>query len=84
MRVSQLLDLGLYLLIYSFLGWCTEVLYYAVTRRKFCNRGFLTLPFLTSYGVAFDLMILALPALAARYWLQFLFYAGGKQMFSGR
>lgn len=73
MRGSQLLDLGLYLLIYSFLGWCTEVLYYAVTRRKFCNRGFLTLPFLTSYGVAFDLMILALPALAGRYWLQFLF-----------
>ena len=73
MRGSLPLNLGLYLLIYSFLGWCTEVLYYAVTRRKFCNRGFLTLPFLTSYGVAFDLMILALPALAERYWLQFLF-----------
>lgn len=73
MRGSLPLNLGLYLLIYSFLGWCTEVLYYAVTRRKFCNRGFLTLPFLTSYGVAFDLMILALPALAGRYWLQFLF-----------
>ena len=41
--------------------------------RKICNRGFLTQPFLTSYGVAFDLMILALPALAGRYWLQFLF-----------
>ncbi len=67
------LDLALYLQIYSFLGWCTEVLYYAVTRRKFCNRGFLTTPFLLSYGAAFDLMILTLPALAGRYWLQFLF-----------
>lgn len=67
------LDLALYLQIYSFLGWCTEVLYYAVTQRKFCNRGFLTTPFLLSYGVAFDLMILALPALAGRYVVQFLF-----------
>ena len=67
------LDLGLYLLIYSFLGWCSEVLYYAVTRRQFCNRGILTLPFLLSYGAAFDLLLLTLPALAGRYWLQFLF-----------
>ena len=67
------LDFALYLLIYSFLGWCTEVLYYAVTRQQFCNRGFLTLPFLLSYGVAFDLMILTLPALAGRYVVQFLF-----------
>ena len=67
------LDLSLYLLIYSFLGWCTEVLYYAVAMRKFCNRGFLTMPFLLSYGAAFDCMILALPALTGRYWLQFLF-----------
>ena len=67
------LDLALCLLIYSFLGWCAEVLYYAVTRRKFCNRGFLTMPFLLSYGTAFDLMLLTLPALAGRYWLQFLF-----------
>ena len=31
-------DLSLYLLIYSFLGWAAEAGYYAVTRRKFCNR----------------------------------------------
>ena len=67
------LDLALYLQIYSFLGWCTEVLYYAVTRRRFCNRGFLTTPFLLSYGAAFDLMILTLPALAGRYVVQLLF-----------
>lgn len=71
--MEELLDLGIYLLAYSFLGWCAEVLYYAVTRRRFCNRGFLTMPLLLSYGAAFDLMILALPALTGRYWLQFLF-----------
>ncbi len=69
------LDLALYLLIYSFGGWCAEVLYYAVTKRQFCNRGFLTMPFLLSYGAAFDLMIITLPALTGRYWLQFLFSA---------
>ena len=73
MNMTQLLDLGLYLLIYSFLGWCAEVLYYALARRRFYNRGFLTMPFLLSYGAAFDLMILTLPALTGRYWLQFLF-----------
>lgn len=67
------LELGLYLILYSFFGWCTEVLYYAVTKRKFRNRGFLTMPFLLSYGMAFDWMILALPALTGRYALQFLF-----------
>lgn len=67
------LDMGLYLLIYSFLGWCAEVLYYAVTQRQFRNRGFLTTPFLLSYGAAFDLIILTLPALAGRYAVQFLF-----------
>ena len=75
MNGGTLLDLGLYLLIYSFFGWCAEVVYYAVTRRQFCNRGFLTLPFLLSNGVAFVLLILTLPALAGRYWLQFLFTA---------
>mgnify|MGYP002510139953 CR=1 FL=1 len=72
MESVQPLDLGVYLFLYAFLGWSAEVLYYAVTRRKFCNRGFLTLPFLLSYGAAFDLLILLLPALAGRYWLQFL------------
>ena len=42
------LELGLYLMIYSFFGWCIEVVYYAVAKRTFRNRGFLTLPFLLS------------------------------------
>ena len=30
-----------YFLIYSFLGWCTEVVYQALKRGKIINRGFL-------------------------------------------
>ena len=73
--IMNWLDLCVCLLLYSFLGWCGEVLYYAVAKRRFYNRGFLTMPFLLSYGAAFDLMILTLPALSGRYAAQFLFTA---------
>ena len=65
-------ELVLYLMIYSFLGWCAEVLYCAVTRRQFCNRGLLTLPFLPSYGKTFVLLLILLPTLTGRYFLQYL------------
>ena len=65
-------DLGLYLLIYSFLGWVAEAGYYTVTRRQFCNRGVLSLPLILAYGVTFDLLILVLPTLADRHILSFL------------
>lgn len=65
-------DLGLYLLIYSFLGWVVEAGYYAVTRRQFCNRGILSLPLMLSYGVTFDLIILVLPTLGGHPILSFL------------
>ena len=65
-------DLGLYLLIYSFLGWAAEAGYYAVTRRKFCNRGVVALPLVLSYGFTFVLLILLLPTLAGRHILSFV------------
>ena len=68
----SLYDLGLYLLIYSFLGWVVEAGYYAVTRRKFCNRGILSLPLIPAYGVTFDLLLLVLPTLAGHHILSFL------------
>jgi len=66
------LDLGLYLIIYSFLGWLFEAAYYAVAKRQFYNRGILTLPLLLSYGLTFDLLILALPSLSGRRVLQYI------------
>ena len=44
-------DLALFLLIYSFLGWAAEAGWYAVTRRKFCNRGVVALPLVLAYHV---------------------------------
>lgn len=39
-----------YFIIYSFLGWCLEVLYSFKNKSKFVNRGFLNGPFCPIYG----------------------------------
>ncbi len=39
-----------YFLVYSFLGWCLEVVYQAVKRGKVINRGFLCGPVCPVYG----------------------------------
>ena len=39
-----------YFLVYSFLGWCLEVIYQAVKRGKVINRGFLCGPVCPVYG----------------------------------
>jgi len=70
--MDSLWDLGLYLIVYSLLGWGFEAGYYAVVRRRFCNRGVLSLPLVLSYGVTFVLLILVLPTLAERPVLSFL------------
>lgn len=36
--------------IYSFLGWCTEVIYVGLNQGKFINRGFLNGPYCSIYG----------------------------------
>ncbi|WP_244833102.1 putative ABC transporter permease [Clostridium sp. BJN0001] len=46
-----------YFMIYSFLGWCTEVLYYFKIEHKFVNRGFLYGPFCPIYGCGIILVI---------------------------
>ena len=37
-------------LIYGFLGWCTEVVFAAVNSGKFINRGFMNGPICPIYG----------------------------------
>lgn len=37
----------------SFLGWLAETLFFRAYYGRFCDRGFLTLPFCTIYGCAF-------------------------------
>lgn len=65
-------DVGFFFLMYAFLGWAVEVGYYAVAKRRFYNRGLLTLPFLPSYGVAAILIVSNLPGLSGHYVFQFL------------
>lgn len=46
--------------IYSFLGWCTEVVYQYWAQKKFINRGFLNGPFCPIYGACALLIIFLL------------------------
>jgi uncharacterized membrane protein len=43
-------DIFLYLIIYSFLGWCCETTYCSFGEGHFINRGFLNGPFCPIYG----------------------------------
>ena len=56
-----------YFVIYSFLGWCLEVVYQAVTHGKIVNRGFLCGPVCPVYGfgvlAVFAMTKAVLPAL---------------------
>lgn len=40
-----------YFLIYSFVGWCLEIVYAAVRKRRFLNRGILNGPLCPVYGL---------------------------------
>mgnify|MGYP005781716511 FL=1 len=64
----SIFELLFFLFIYSFLGWCLEVLYMAVQTGRFCNRGVLNLPLSLSYGIAAVLLILIQPTLR-EHWL---------------
>ncbi len=66
------LELLSYLLIYSFIGWLVEVFVMSLLQRRFCNRGFLNLPFCLSYGVIMDILILLMPTLKGQYLFKFI------------
>ena len=46
----MVIKIYLYFFVYAFLGWCTEVVYAAITEGKFVNRGFLNGPYCPIYG----------------------------------
>lgn len=53
-------NLFFYFIIYSFLGWCVEVLYAYKNQKKFVNRGFLKGPICPIYGLCICSMVVLL------------------------
>lgn len=60
-----------YFFIYAFLGWCTEVAFFAVKTGKFVNRGFLNGPVCPIYGFGLVIVILLLTPLSKNLLLLF-------------
>lgn len=50
----------LYFLIFSFLGWCVEVVFYAIRCRRFVNRGLARGPVCPIYGIGITLSAMLL------------------------
>ena len=70
---SFLYHTALYFLIYSFLGWCLEVIYAAVQKRKFVNRGLLNGVLCPVYGISMVFILIFFGSLKNQ--LFFLFCA---------
>lgn len=58
--------------IYSFLGWCLEVIYAAVGRKKFVNRGFLNGILCPVYGFSMVFMLVFMDSLKENWFYLFL------------
>lgn len=58
-------ELFICFIVFSFLGWCLEVIYGVVTTKKFVNRGFLIGPLCPLYGLGCVLLYLLLSRYAS-------------------
>ena len=61
-------------MIYSFIGWCGEVVVAAVKRHRFVNRGAVSGPFCPIYGLGAAVVAVFLPELKGN---PFFLFAGG-------
>ncbi len=57
----------LFLLIYGFLAWAAEVVFFAVKEKKFINRGLLSMPIDFSIGLVFANLAVVLPTMGRNY-----------------
>ncbi len=64
-------QLALFFIVYSFVGWCVEVIYYTVNTGKFVNRGFLNGPVCPIYGFGFVLVIVLLTPIKDNFLILF-------------
>ncbi len=53
---------------FSFIGWCTDEIYYLITEKKIANRGFLTSPFSPMYGFGAVIIDLVFYSVRDLYW----------------
>ncbi len=60
MGVFSVYQILSFFVIYSFFGWCLEVIYQAVEQGKFINRGFLNGPYCPIYGFGAVIVVSAL------------------------
>ncbi|MCD8121654.1 MAG: hypothetical protein LUE65_05345 [Clostridiales bacterium] len=72
MSVEDFYLLLVFFLVYSFLGWCVEVAYHAVTFGKVVNRGFLNGPVCPIYGFGMLAVIVLLLPVEEHLFLLFL------------
>lgn len=68
----DLLSFVFFFFIYSFLGWCTEVLYAGICHRRFVNRGFLNGPVCPIYGFGVVSVISILTPVQHRLFLLYV------------
>ena len=60
-----------FFIIYGFLGWLIEALYYSTKERKFINIGFLTFPIDFEIGLTLSSLIIDLSQMGRHYFLMF-------------
>lgn len=58
--------------LYGFLGWCVEVIFHAVTKGVFINRGFLIGPICPIYGFGMVAVLVALQPIQDNWFLVYL------------
>ena len=72
----SLYQLLLYFFVYSFLGWCMEVIYATFRTNKFINRGFLNGPVCPIYGTGVCIVLLCLTPVKDNPFLLFFCSVG--------
>ena len=70
--IFSVYEIMLLFFIYSFLGWCVEVAFVAVTTGKAVNRGFLNGPVCPIYGCGMVGVLIILLPVKNNVWLLFL------------
>ena len=69
-------------MIYSFIGWCAEVVVAAVKRHRFVNRGAVSGPFCPIYGLGAVVVAVFLPELKRKPVFS-VFWRNGSQYLCG-